>query len=290
MSTAIWWDLFRFEPILLVRYRWPQPQASEDGPGPISLVLQKHPIRGVWAEAQVYSAWFCSFSVASDQLQLFWDKLKKLRKFKTKIRLQSSDLKYMLKRGNILVPTHPIGNIPTLCQKEISRQNCTTGNIPTSKKAVGIFPVGQQEMSWHNFGQQEMSRQQKTLSGYFLLGNRKCSDSCRDISYCPTVLAGGSRFAPNFIQNIYTVLKKIVGISQYAYFRTCHSSRAATRACSLIYSFWSMAAGQCTFVRFPATVRMHAVWYPATELQWLQSTGMYSAVTMLLWQDTKLHA
>jgi hypothetical protein len=56
MSTAIWQDLFRFEPILLVRYRWPQPQASEDGPGPISLVLQKHPIRGVWAEAQVYSA------------------------------------------------------------------------------------------------------------------------------------------------------------------------------------------------------------------------------------------
>jgi hypothetical protein len=53
---AIWRDLFRFEPILLVRYRWPQPQASEDGPGPISLVLQKHPIRGVWAEAQVYSA------------------------------------------------------------------------------------------------------------------------------------------------------------------------------------------------------------------------------------------
>jgi hypothetical protein len=35
----------------------------------------------------------------------------------------------------------------------------------------------------------------------------------------PTVLAGGSRFAPNFIQNLYTVLKKkIVGISQYAYF------------------------------------------------------------------------
>jgi hypothetical protein len=34
-----------------------------------------------------------------------------------------------------------------------------------------------------------------------------------------TVLAGGSRFAPNFIQNLYTVLKKkIVGISQYAYF------------------------------------------------------------------------
>jgi hypothetical protein len=52
-------------------------------------------------------------------------------------------------RGNVLVPTHPIGNIPTLCQKEILR---------------------------HNFGQQEMSRQQKTLSGYFLLGNRKCSD------------------------------------------------------------------------------------------------------------------
>jgi hypothetical protein len=24
----------------------------------------------------------------------------------------------------------------------------------------------------------------------------------------PTVLAGGSRFAPNFIQNLYTVLKK----------------------------------------------------------------------------------
>jgi hypothetical protein len=30
------------------------------GPGPISLVLQKHPIRGVWAEARIYSAWFCS--------------------------------------------------------------------------------------------------------------------------------------------------------------------------------------------------------------------------------------
>jgi hypothetical protein len=36
----------------------------------------------------------------------------------------------------------------------------------------------------------------------------------------PTVLAGGSRFAPNFIQNqsLYSVEKKIVGISQYAYF------------------------------------------------------------------------
>jgi hypothetical protein len=83
----------------------------------------------------------------------------------------------LMPRGNVLVPTHPIGNIPTLCQKEIFRQNCTTGNIPTQKKAVGTFPVGQQEISRHNFGQQEMSRQQKTLSGYFLLANRKCSDS-----------------------------------------------------------------------------------------------------------------
>jgi hypothetical protein len=62
--------------------------------GPKSLVLQKHPIRGVWAKAQIYSALFCSYSVASEQLQLFRDKI---RKFETKIRLQSSDLKYMLK-------------------------------------------------------------------------------------------------------------------------------------------------------------------------------------------------
>jgi hypothetical protein len=41
-------DLFRFEPSQMVRYRWPQPQASEyppiqdlgAGPGQISLVLQ----------------------------------------------------------------------------------------------------------------------------------------------------------------------------------------------------------------------------------------------------------
>jgi hypothetical protein len=32
MLAAICRDLFRFEPILLVRYRWPQPQASEDAP------------------------------------------------------------------------------------------------------------------------------------------------------------------------------------------------------------------------------------------------------------------
>jgi hypothetical protein len=41
-------ELFRFEPILMVRYRWPHSQASEmplwgPGPGQISLVLQKHP-------------------------------------------------------------------------------------------------------------------------------------------------------------------------------------------------------------------------------------------------------
>jgi hypothetical protein len=75
--AAIGQDLFRFEPILMVRYRWPQPQASEDalmkawhGPGQISLVLQKHPIRGVWAAAQIYSALFCSYSIGREQLQL----------------------------------------------------------------------------------------------------------------------------------------------------------------------------------------------------------------------------
>jgi hypothetical protein len=34
----------------------------------------------------------------------------------------------------------------------------------------------------------------------------------------PPASTVGFFFAPNFIQNLYTVLKKIVGISQYAYF------------------------------------------------------------------------
>jgi hypothetical protein len=91
-------------------------------------------------------------------------------------------------RGNVLVPTHPIGNIPTLCQREISRQNCTTGNIPTEKKAVGIFPVEQQEMSRHNFCQQEMSRQQKNIVGIFPVAQQEISRQqkyCRDISCWP---------------------------------------------------------------------------------------------------------
>jgi hypothetical protein len=32
MLAAICQDLFRFEPILMVRYRWPHSQASEDAP------------------------------------------------------------------------------------------------------------------------------------------------------------------------------------------------------------------------------------------------------------------
>jgi hypothetical protein len=42
MLAAVWRELFRFEPILMVRYRWPHSQASE-----------KHPIRGVWADARI---------------------------------------------------------------------------------------------------------------------------------------------------------------------------------------------------------------------------------------------
>jgi hypothetical protein len=42
----------------------------------------------------------------------------------------------------------------------------------------------------------------------------------------PLLAQLGFFFAPNFIQNLYTVLKKkIVGISQYAYFRKPPSSR-----------------------------------------------------------------
>jgi hypothetical protein len=69
MSAAIWRDLFRLGWLgtagLNLRPVWgPEP-------GPLSLVLQKHPIWGMWAEAQFYSALFCSYSVASEQLQLF---------------------------------------------------------------------------------------------------------------------------------------------------------------------------------------------------------------------------
>jgi hypothetical protein len=70
-------------------------------------------------------------------------------------------------RGNVLVLTHPIGNIPTLCQKEISRQNCTTGNIPTQKRLSGYFLLGNRKYPDTSFA------------------NRKCPDSkkhCRDIS------------------------------------------------------------------------------------------------------------
>jgi hypothetical protein len=71
MSTAIWRDLFRFEPILLVRYRWPQAVGLwPNKPGPPE-TPHKGCVGGVWAEAQVYSARFCSYSVASEQLQLF---------------------------------------------------------------------------------------------------------------------------------------------------------------------------------------------------------------------------
>jgi hypothetical protein len=57
MSAAIWRDLFRFEPILLVRYRWPQPQASEDAPmgartWPNKPGPPETPHRGVWADAR----------------------------------------------------------------------------------------------------------------------------------------------------------------------------------------------------------------------------------------------
>jgi hypothetical protein len=40
----------------------------------------------------------------------------------------------------------------------------------------------------------------------------------------PTVLAGGSRFAPNFIQNLYTVLKNPMNqkmVAGFGYFRAC---------------------------------------------------------------------
>jgi hypothetical protein len=56
----------------------------------------------------------------------------------------------------------PKGNIPTKLPNR---------KYPDTKKAVGIFPVGQQEIFRHNFGQQEMFRQHII---------------CRNISYCPT--------------------------------------------------------------------------------------------------------
>jgi hypothetical protein len=43
--------------------------------------------------------------------------------------------------GTVLVPTHPIVNIPTLCQREIFRQNCPTGNIPTHFLPTGNIPT-----------------------------------------------------------------------------------------------------------------------------------------------------
>jgi hypothetical protein len=89
----------------------------------------------------------------------------------------------------------PKGNIPTKLPNR---------KYPDTKKAVGIFPVGQQEIFRHNFGQQEMSRQQKHcrdiscwaignvptayyLSEHFLLPNRKYPDR----RYCRALLQGG---------------------------------------------------------------------------------------------------
>jgi hypothetical protein len=71
---------------------------------------------------------------------------------------------------------------------------------------------------------------------------------------------------------------------QLFYFRRGHRSRAATRACSLIFSHCSRAAGPGAFVLYPTTVSVHAVLYPATALVCTLGTlrVYYTAVTLLL--------
>jgi hypothetical protein len=106
--------------------------------------------------------------------------------------------------GNILVPTHPIGKIPTLCQREMSRHNCPTGNIPTAKKGcrdiscwatgniptefltTGNIPTAKNIVRIFPVAQQEMSRQQKY-----------CRDiSCWTTGNIPTYFLVNEHFYP----------------------------------------------------------------------------------------------
>jgi hypothetical protein len=65
MLAAICRELFRFEPILMVRYRWPHSQASEAAPMGAGTWPNKPgppdtPLWGVWAEAPIIHLDFCS--------------------------------------------------------------------------------------------------------------------------------------------------------------------------------------------------------------------------------------